>query len=93
MKRIISSLLLTVLLMLTGVNAQNNSAPTNGKARSNAPVSLTLPNKEGGVRFLVMGDTGTGSDKQQQLAQLMLRYRHIVPFVFALMLGEKLYGG
>jgi hypothetical protein len=91
MKRIISSLLLTVVLTLTGVNAQNNSARTNGNARSNAPV-LMLPNKEGGVRFLVMGDTGTGSDKQQQLAQLMLRYRQIFPFEFALMLGDNLYG-
>jgi predicted phosphodiesterase len=93
MKRIISSLLLLVLLTLTGVNAQNNSARTNGTARSNAPVTLTLPNKEGGVRFLVMGDTGTGTDKQQQLAQLMLRYRQIFPFEFALMLGDNMYGG
>jgi calcineurin-like phosphoesterase family protein len=93
MKRIISSLLLLVLLTLTGVNAQYNSARTNGTARSNAPVSLTLPNKDGGVRFLVMGDTGTGSDKQQQLAKLMLRYRQIFPFEFALMLGDNMYGG
>jgi hypothetical protein len=93
MKRIISLLLLLVLLTLTGVNAQNNSARTNGTARSNAPVTLTLPNKEGGVRFLVMGDTGTGTDKQQQLAQLMLRYRQIFPFEFALMLGDNMYGG
>ena len=93
MKRIISLLLLLVLLTLTGVNAQNNSARTNGTARSNAPVTLALPNKEGGVRFLVMGDTGTGSDKQQQLAQLMLRYRQIFPFEFALMLGDNMYGG
>ena len=93
MKRVISSLLLTVLITLTGVNAQNNSPRTNGNARSIPPVSLTLPNKSSGVRFLVMGDTGTGSDKQQQLAQLMVRYRHTFPFEFVLMLGDNMYGG
>jgi hypothetical protein len=92
MKRIISSLFLTILLTFTGVNAQNNSARTNGNARAIAPFSLTLPNKEGGVRFLVIGDTGTGSDKQQQLAQVMLRYRQTFPFEFVLMLGDNMYG-
>jgi calcineurin-like phosphoesterase family protein len=99
MKRMISSLLLTVLLTVIGVNAQNNSAHTNGNARTNgsarsaAPYSLTLPNKEGGVRFLVVGDTGTGSGKQRQLAQVMLRYRQMFPFEFVLMLGDNMYGG
>ena len=93
MKRIISSLLLTVLITLAGVNAQKNSTRTNGNTQSIPPVSLTLPNKASGVRFLVMGDTGTGSDKQEQLAQLMLRYRQTFPFEFVLMLGDNMYGG
>jgi len=93
MKRIISSLLLTVLITLGGVNAQNNSTRTNGNARSIPPVSLTLPNKEGNVRFLVMGDTGTGSGKQKELAELMMRYRQMFPFEFVLMLGDNMYGG
>lgn len=92
MKRIISSLLLTVLITLAGVNAQNNSTRTNRNARSIPPVSLTLPNKKDDVRFLVMGDTGTGSDQQHQLAQLMLRYRQTFPFEFVLMLGDNMYG-
>ena len=92
MRRIISSLLLTFLITLASVNAQHNSTRTNANARSIPPVSLTLPNKEGNVRFLVMGDTGTGSGKQQQLAQLMLRYRQTFPFEFVLMLGDNMYG-
>ena len=79
MKRIIiSSLLLTILLILN-VNAQN-------------PFSLTLPNKEGAVRFLVIGDTGTGTGKQNELAKVMLRYRQTFPFEFVLMLGDNMYG-
>ena len=81
MKRIISSFLLSILLTITCINAQNNPS-----------LSLTLPNKEGDVRFLVMGDTGTGSGKQHDLAQVMLRYRQTFPFEFVLMLGDNLYG-
>src|SRR5262245_21747232 len=91
MKRIISSVFLAILLALNGVNAQNKSALTNG-TRSNPHVSLKLPNKEGDVRFLVVGDTGTGSRQQLELAQIMLRYRQTFPFEFVLMLGDNLYG-
>ena len=92
MKRIISLLLLTILLTLGGVSAQNKSASTNRGVGSNPPLSLTLPNKTGDVRFMVMGDTGTGSDKQHQLANVMLSYRQTFPFEFVLMLGDNLYG-
>ena len=92
MIRIISPLILAVLLTLPVVNAQNNPTRTNGDVRSNAPFSLTLPNKEGAVRFLVIGDTGTGTDNQEQLAKVMLRYRQTFPFEFVLMLGDNMYG-
>ena len=92
MRRIISSLILTVLLTITGVNAQNNSARTNGNSPSTQPFALTLPNKDGAVRFMVIGDTGTGTEKQKELAQVMLRYRQTFPFEFALMLGDNMYG-
>ena len=92
MKRIISSLFLAILLTFTGVNAQNKPTRTNGDSRSNAQFSLTLPNKEGAVRFLVIGDTGTGTDKQNELAKVMLRYRQTFPFEFVLMLGDNMYG-
>ena len=92
MKRILSSLILTILLIVAGVNAQNNSTRTNGNARPNAAVSLTLPNKEGNVRFLVIGDTGTGTNQQEELSRVMLRYRQAFPYEFALMLGDNMYG-
>ena len=55
-------------------------------------VKLTLPNKDNSVRFLVVGDTGTGSEQQQELANIMLRYRQVFPFEFVLMMGDNLYG-
>ena len=53
---------------------------------------LTLPLKEGSVRFAVIGDSGTGGDAQLKIAQQLARYRAAYPFEFAIMLGDNLYG-
>ena len=57
-----------------------------------AGLGLTLPNKDDSVRFMVVGDTGTGSRRQNELAQLMFRYREAFPFEFALLVGDNMYG-
>jgi len=94
MKRITASSIVLILLAVAYVNGQNGSArPANGNSTDAAPVKLTLPNKEGSVRFVVIGDTGTGSQQQQELAQVMLRYRQTFPFEFVLMMGDNMYGG
>ena len=62
-------------------------------AKANPGVGLTLPNKENSVRFMVVGDTGTGSKQQNELAAVMFRYREAFPFEFALMVGDNMYGG
>ena len=94
MKRITASLILTLLLTLTSVYSQSNASRNNGKAPagSASPVKLTLPNKEGSVRFVVIGDTGTGSSKQLEVAQIMLRFRQTFPFEFVLLVGDNMYG-
>jgi predicted phosphodiesterase len=51
-----------------------------------------LPLKPGSVRFLVMGDAGTGDKPQHEVAAQMERYRQRFPFTFAIMLGDNLYG-
>lgn len=92
MKRITASLILTILLTLSSVNAQNNSARKNGNSGAGFPVKLNLPNKSDSVRFVVIGDTGTGTDQQMELAQVMLRYRQVFPYEFVLMMGDNMYG-
>ena len=70
---------------------------TEPAARAAAPAAggalpLTLPNREDAVRFMVVGDTGTGSRRQNELARLMARYRQSFPFEFALLVGDNMYG-
>jgi hypothetical protein len=40
----------------------------------------------------VIGDTGTGTNKQHELADVLLRYRQMFPFEFVLMMGDNMYG-
>ncbi|MET0595359.1 MAG: metallophosphoesterase [Polyangiaceae bacterium] len=61
-------------------------------ANSVAAQTLTLPVKLGSVRFLVLGDAGTGDREQYDVANQMLRYRARFPFTFAIMLGDNIYG-
>ena len=53
---------------------------------------LALPVKTGSVRFLVLGDGGTGDREQYEVANQMLRYGRRFPFTFAIMLGDNIYG-
>ena len=55
-------------------------------------VSVTLPRAEGSVKFLVIGDSGTGSRGQFQLAERMVAARAQFPFEFGVMLGDNIYG-
>ena len=108
MKRNIASVLTLAALVFCGGNfsetafGQTSSANAQGArvaapaataTAAGAPVNLTLPVKNGSVRFMVVGDTGTGTEQQQQLADVMVRYRAAFPFDFDLMMGDNMYGG
>jgi len=56
-------------------------------------LKLTLPVKDGSVRFAVIGDTGSGTEKQRDVGAMMAQYRAVYPFEFVLMMGDNLYGG
>ena len=58
-----------------------------------APPKLTFPVKDGSVRFAVIGDTGSGTEKQRDVGAMMVQYRVLFPFEFVLMMGDNLYGG
>lgn len=101
MKRNLAAMLLAAAFIFGGfidhALGQNPSGHAAGErvasSSSGVPVKLTLPLKDGSVRFMVVGDTGTGTHQQQELADVMLRYRAVFPFEFALMMGDNLYGG
>jgi len=99
MKRIVQ-LVLTVFVLVLFSSLNPNYCQSVSKVAVGSKVSqpanrslpLSLPLKDGSVRFAIIGDTGTGSKQQQQVADLMKQYREAFPFEFVLMMGDNLYG-
>jgi hypothetical protein len=68
-----------------------------GPARIYAPLSpveppIELPNREGSLKFGVLGDFGTGSRQQYQLGEQMAALRSRFPFELMLTVGDNIYG-
>jgi predicted MPP superfamily phosphohydrolase len=57
-----------------------------------AALALTLPNKTDSLKFAVLGDFGTGSREQYQLAEQMKRVHDQFPFELVILVGDNLYG-
>ena len=58
-----------------------------------ASQELRLPNKDGSVKFAVIGDTGTGGSDQVVIAKEMATWRTRFKYDFVVMMGDNLYGG
>jgi len=82
-------------ILFTPAPAQklNDNATVAAKSAANAPLKLTLPMKDGSVKFAVIGDTGSGSEKQRDVGEMMVKYHALFPFEFVLMMGDNMYGG
>jgi hypothetical protein len=63
-----------------------------GQQQPAAPLPLTLPNKADSLKFAVLGDFGTGSKEQYQLAAQMKRVHDQFPYELVILVGDNLYG-
>src|SRR6478609_1034965 len=71
--------IVALFLLCTSVTAQRG-------------VQISLPNKPDSVKFMAMGDMGTGEHGQYEVAQQMVEAWKQFPFDFVIMLGDNLYG-
>jgi predicted MPP superfamily phosphohydrolase len=55
-------------------------------------LALTMPNKADSLKFAVLGDFGTGSKEQYDLAAVMKRVHDQYPFDLVTLVGDNLYG-
>jgi predicted phosphodiesterase len=67
------------------------TAPASSPPAAAVPAGV-LPNGKDSVKFLVIGDSGTGGNAQYQLAEQMVQAYARFKFEFAIMLGDNLYG-
>jgi predicted phosphodiesterase len=61
-------------------------------AGATAPPRVSLPNARDSVKFLVIGDSGTGDRAQYDVAARIAAAHQVFAFDRALMLGDNLYG-
>jgi len=84
----------TLSTIALAVIAAGMPGPAAAQSRSQAPAqpALVLPLKNNSVRFLVIGDGGTGDKSQYEVGAQMIRYHQRFPFTFAILLGDNIYG-
>ena len=78
-------LLVTLLLGLT-------IAASGASSAAQTPAPGGLPNKKDSLKFAAIGDNGTGSTAQYEVAAQMNTWRARFPFDIVIMLGDNLYG-
>jgi hypothetical protein len=54
---------------------------------------IPLPNREGSLKFGVLGDFGTGDRAQYQLAEQMAKLHERFPYELVILVGDNMYGG
>src|SRR4030095_15685343 len=62
------------------------------EARPSAEAVVALPNKEGSLKFSVLGDFGTGARSQYQLADQMAKLYARFKYQIVVLVGDNLYG-
>jgi predicted phosphodiesterase len=73
--------------------APTPAAPAAPAAAAPAAASdLKLPNAKDSVKFLAMGDMGSGDTPQYEVGKQMAAWHAKFPFDFCIMLGDNLYG-
>jgi predicted phosphodiesterase len=92
MRALSVALSLNILLATGGHATAPAPAPVQSTAGAPAAVDMKLPNKQGTVKFAVIGDNGTGEKEQYEVGGLMVKWQAAFPFDFVIMLGDNLYG-
>src|SRR5688572_20809250 len=78
---------------LSGAAVAPGTSPAVQAPAPAAPQTGALPNKDGSLKFGVLGDFGTGQREQYQLAEQMAAVRSRFPFELMITVGDNIYGG
>ena len=90
LKRLVPALLMLVVATVV-VAAFADQVPR--PATSMSAVTETHPSVgRDSVKFLVLGDSGTGDRAQREVAAQVWKSRQVFPYEFAIMLGDNIYG-
>jgi predicted phosphodiesterase len=83
--------LLLAVLLTTGCQNIVTMGRDAGAQQSAEP-AVALPNKDGSLKFSVLGDFGTGASSQYQLADQMAKLHGHFNYQMVVLVGDNLYG-
>ena len=83
-------LILTLAVALFGCSAR--SGVPGASTATVDETAIALPNAEGSLKFVVLGDFGTGGRSQYELAATMVKFRDNFNFDTVITVGDNLYG-
>jgi predicted MPP superfamily phosphohydrolase len=87
----ITCVVIGLLVSLDAARVRIETAAAQAQPAAGA-LPLTMPNKDDSLKFAVLGDFGTGSRDQYDLAAVMKRVHDQYPFNLVTLVGDNLYG-
>jgi hypothetical protein len=71
---------------------KDDQAPRPGALQPSATGEIAPPVGKDSVKFLVLGDTGTGDRAQHEVGAQVWKAHAVFPYEFAIMVGDNIYG-
>ena len=91
--RLVPRLLVGLLIACAGGTQAPGAGPTTVVApESRAEPPVQLPNREGSLKFAVLGDFGTGLREQYELAKQLSQLHQRFAYELVILVGDNLYG-
>ena len=90
--RLLAFLLVTVPLATTETS-RVAATPEPVRAPPAATAPIAFPNRQGSLKFAVLGDFGTGDRAQYELAVQLAALRQQLPLQLVILVGDNIYGG
>lgn len=84
--------LLLCAALACGVSSSVPTEPAVVQAPAPAAPPTPLPNREGSLKFAVLGDFGTGDREQYQVAEQMAKLHAQFRFKLVILAGDNIYG-
>lgn len=89
-------LIVILFFLVTGVDVRDSgSSADTARVEAQAPPAgslVPLPNRDGSFKFGVLGDFGTGSREQYELAAQMVMLHERFSYASVVLVGDNLYG-
>jgi hypothetical protein len=79
-------------IVILGLTTSTWSYTGSAQTAQTVQAGLALPNKKDSVKFVAMGDNGSGDKAQYDVAARMITWHEIFPYDMVIMLGDNMYG-